>query len=289
MIAMKKVTIVSTLLIFCFNSFAQIKVVENAIIKVKTEMTFPENFNPGRGSAPGDGGGFSMPRDMETNSTMYYTPNYMKVESTSDFGNNIVITDRVNKKTTTLIEAMGRKTGFFSSDAEDQASKAKMDSLRNLRRDSLMALGITFKESKPEITYVDETRKIAGYNCKKAIIKSKGQNGEINESVVWYNPDFKISATSTAAGNTQGFGGGRGRMMMGGIQGLEQIEGFPMEYEITRNNGFTIHMTVLKVQTDVAIDEKTFEIPKGYDLKPMSNLQGGNGEGMRMIFRSSNN
>lgn len=279
-------TAISMLLGICL--FAQIKVVENAIIKVKTEMTFPENFNPGRGSAPGDGGGFSMPRDMETNSTMYYTPNFMKVESTSDFGNNIVITDRINKKTTTLIEAMGRKTGFYSSDAEDEAMKAKTDSLRELKKDSLRTMGLVFKENKPEITYVEETKKISGYTCKKAIIKTKGQNGEPNESIVWYNPEFKISPISSAAGNTQGFGGGRGRMMMGGIQGLDQIEGFPMEYEVTRNNGFIIHMTVLKVQTDATIDEKTFEIPKGYDLKPMSSMQGGNGEGMRMIFRSSN-
>ena len=276
-------TAISMLLGICL--FAQIKVVENAIIKVKTEMTFPENFNPGRGSAPGEGGGFSMPRDMETNSTMYYSPNFMKVESASDFGNNIVITDRINKKTTTLIEAMGRKTGFYSSDADDEAMKAKNDSLRELKKDSLKAMGLTFKENKPEITYTEETKKISGFICKKAIIKSKGQNGETNESIVWYNPDFKISPKSSAASNTQGFGGGRGRMMMGGIQGLDQLEGFPMEYEITRNNGFMIHMTVLKVQIDATIDEKTFEIPKGYDLKPMSSIQGGNGEGMRMIFR----
>ncbi len=282
---MKKLLTTAIFMLLGICLFAQIKVVENAIIKVKTEMTFPENFNPGRGGAPGDGGGFSMPRDMETNTTMYYTPNFMKMESASDFGNNIVITDRINKKTTTLIEAMGRKTGFFSSDADDEAMKAKNDSLRELKKDSLKAMGLTFKENKPDITYVEETKKIAGFTCKKAIIKSKVQNGETNESVVWYNPEFKISPKSSAAGNTQGFGGGRGRMMMGGIQGLEQIEGFPMEYEITRSNGFMIHMTVLKVQTDATIDEKTFEIPKGYDLKPMSSIQGGNGEGMRMIFR----
>ncbi len=286
---MKKILITPLFILSSICVFAQAKVVDNAIIKVKTEMTFPENFNPGRGGAPGDGGGFSMPRDMETTSTMYYTPNYMKVESASDFGNNIVITDRVNKKTTTLIEAMGRKTGFYSSDSDDQAMKATTDSLRELKKDSLKLMGLTFKENKPEITYVDETKKIAGYTCKKAIIKSKGQNGEVAESIVWYNPEFKISPISSAAGNTQGFGGGRGRMTMGGgIQGLEQIEGFPMEYEITRNNGFMIHMTVLKVQTDATIDEKLFEIPKGFDLKPMSSIQGGNGEGMRMIFRSSN-
>jgi len=47
------------------SAIAQPKVVEIAIVKVKTEVTFPENFTPpggGDGGGPGGGGGFSMPR-----------------------------------------------------------------------------------------------------------------------------------------------------------------------------------------------------------------------------------
>jgi hypothetical protein len=288
---MKKISMLGILLCGISISFAQPKVVEKAIVKVKTEMTFPENFGNGGGPGGGGGGGgemvtMSMPRDMETNTTMYYTPSFMKVESMSDFGNNVVITDRINKKTTTLIEAMGRKTGFFSTDADMEAMKAKTDSMRQLKKDSLQAMGLTFKDNKPELVYSDETKKISGVMCKKVTIKSKGQGGAVTENVIWYNPEFKMAATSTAAGNTGGFGGGRGGMMsMTGIQGLELIEGFPMEYEMVRGNGFKIHMTVLKVQPDANIDEKIFEIPKGFDLKPMSSMQGGSGEGMRMIFR----
>ncbi|MEN9883830.1 MAG: hypothetical protein RLZZ420_1047, partial [Bacteroidota bacterium] len=107
------------------------------------------------------------------------------------------------------------------------------------------------------------------------------------ESVIWYDPSFKIAPSSTKAGaNPGGFGGGRGGMMAGGIQGLELIEGFPMEYEMTRGNGFKIHMTVLKAQPDANIDPKTFEIPKGFDIKPQSAME--NGGGMRMIFRNGN-
>jgi len=108
--------------------------------------------------------------------------------------------------------------------------------------------------------------------------------------VVWYNPEFKIDPNSTkASANPGGFGGGGGRgggmMMGGGIAGLDLIEGFPMEYEMTRGNGFKIHMTVLKAQPDANIDAKTFEIPKGFDIKPASSMQG-EGGGMRMIFRN---
>ena len=276
------------------SAIAQPKVVEIAIVKVKTEVTFPENFTPpggGDGGGPGGGGGFSMPRDMETNTTMTYTPNFMKTESMSDFGHNTVIVDRVNKKTTTLIEAMGRKTGFYSTDADAEAQRARQDSIRNARRDSLAALGISFRDNKPELIYSDETKKISGYTCKKVTIKTTGQNGQVSESVIWYNPDFKISAKSSAPNATAGgpgggggFGGGM-NMMMGGIQGLNQIEGFPMEYEVTRGNGFKVHMTVQKVQLEPSVDEKEFEIPKGYDLKPQSAME--NGGGFRMIFRNN--
>ncbi len=272
---------------------AQPKVVEKAIIKAKTEITFPENFTPGGpGGGPGGGGGegmsFSMPRDMETTTTMYYTPDFMKVESLSDFGNNVVITDRVNKKTTTLIEAMGRKTGFFSNDAEAEQRQAQPDSVRKARRDSLAQLGLNFRDNKPELIYSEETKKVSGVTCKKVTIKTTGQNGQVSENVIWYDPSFKIAPNSTkASANPGGFGGGRGGgMMAGGIQGLELIEGFPMEYEMTRGNGFKIHMTVLKVQPDANIDAKTFEIPKGFDIKPMSAMA--NGGGKRMIFRNGN-
>jgi len=282
-----KLFILSLISLFSVAAFAQPKVVKSAIIKAKTETTFPENFGPPGGGGPGgDGGGFTMPRDMESTTTMYYTPDFMKVETLSDFGNNIVITDRVNKKTTTLIEAMGRKTGFFSTDADAEQQRARMDSMRNLRRDSLAALGLTFRDNKPELIYSDETKKVSGITCKKVTIKATGQNGQVSENVVWYNPEFKIDAKSQApSANPGGFGGGRGgMMMMGGMQGLDLIEGFPMEYEIVRGNGFKIHMTVLKVTPDAEIDGKTFEIPKGFDIKPMSEMQ--NGGGMRMIFRN---
>lgn len=291
---MKKIVLSAVLLAAGIVAFAQPKIVERAIVKAKTEITFPENFSFGGPGGPGGGGdgppgGFTMPRDMETTTTMTYSPDYMKIESLSDFGNNVVITDRKKKVTTTLIEAMGRKTGWFTSDAEAEAQARKQDSTRKARRDSLAELGLTFTDNKPELIYSDETKKVSGYTCKKVTIKTKGQNGQVTENVIWYNPDFKLAASSTAASaNGGGFGGGgRGRMQMGGLPGLDQIEGFPMEYESTAQNGFKIHMVVLKVQVDAAIDEKTFEIPKGFDVKPQSTFEGKGG--MRMIFRSGGN
>jgi hypothetical protein len=296
---MKKIVLSVALIASGIVALAQPKIIERAIVKAKTEITFPENFSfggpggggPGGGPGGGGEGGFTMPRDMETTTTMTYSPDFMKIESLSDFGNNVVITDRKKKVTTTLIEAMGRKTGWFTSDAEAEAQARKQDSSRKARRDSLAELGLTFTDNKPELIYSDETKKVSGYTCKKVTIKTKGQNGQVSENVIWYNPDFKLAETSTAAsagGGGFGGGGGRGRMsMMSGVPGLDQINGFPMEYESTAASGFKIHMVVVKVQIDAAIDENLFEIPKGFDVKPQSTFEGQGG--MRMIFRSGGN
>ena len=264
---------------------AQPKSINNAIVKAKTEMTFPENGGMAIAVSPsggGDGAAMSMPGGMETTSTIYYTPDFMKTESQSDFGNNVTIVDRKNKKSTTLMEVMGKKMGFTSTDAENEAMMAQMDSMRQLKKDTLQAMGITFKEDKPELIYSEETKKIAGYVCKKVTIKSKGRNGKIDETAIWYNPDFKIASESTKPGSKSGFGGRGGMMSMMSTPGMELIEGFPMEYEISRENGFKIHMTVLKVQVDASIDDKIFEIPKGYDIKPMGSMMGGKGFAMKI-------
>jgi GLPGLI family protein len=272
----------SLLLVILSLSFlslsAQVKIVEKAVIKMKTEITFPENMG---GSSPGEGDRVMMiggAGGMEANTTMYYRGDFSKVESTSDFGNNIIITDRKNKKTTTLTEAMGRKVGFYSTDEDEQAMRFRMDSARNVRRDSLEKAGIPIaRPAKPEIEYIEETKKIAGYTCKKAIIKSKNQRGEVNTAIVWYCPDFKM-----AEGFTFGGGGGRGVIALAGMNGLDQIEGFPMEYQVERNNGMKIHIIITKVQLDPVIEDKTFDIPKGYDIKPIKEMQGSDG---RMIMR----
>ncbi len=276
---MTKYILTAAFLCFAAYTYCQTKTVEKAIIKMQTEIVFPENPNGAGGGAGGDGNVMmGRPGSMEATTTVYYKGDMTKTESTTDFGNNIVISDRKNKKTTTLIEAMGRKTGFYSTETDEAAMRARMDSMRNLRMDSLKKMGIPVAASaKPEIEYIDETKKIAGYTCKKAILKNKNQRGEVNETTVWYCPDFKMPENYSLGGN-------RGMMMMGGMNGLDQLNGFPMEYEFERANGMKMHMVVTKIQLDANIDDKEFEIPKGYDIKPMSEMQ----QGGRNMFRFNN-
>lgn len=262
------------------------KVVDKAIIKMKTETTLPENFNPGGGDG-GGGGGFQMPREIEASTTVWYKGKFTKMENQSDFGTSQTIIDRDAKKTTTLMEAMGRKMGWYSTEADQEAMEKRMDSARAVRRDSLEKLGLSFARNEPEVTVGTETKTIAGFTCKKAIIKTKGQNGQVSETVVWFTPDFKMGEGYTL--NSNSGGGGMMRMMGMTPQGLDKIQGFPMEYEIVRQNGMRIHMVVTKVQLDADIADKTFEIPKGYDIKPISEMGGPGGGGNRFRMGGGGN
>lgn len=266
-----------TLLSASAAGFAQQKIVERAIIKSKTEITFPQNVSRNAGGDEDGNAGFGGSGGMETKSTVYFKGDLIKTYNESDFGNTTVIIDKKNGRTTTLREAMGRKTGFYSTE-EDEAllrktMEARRDSIRRARGQSVNNAAVALPET--EIVATDETKKIAGYNCKKAIIKTKSGRGETNETIVWYTPDFKMAPGYPAAGNTgSGFGRGmRGQRGGFGIAGLDKIDGFIMGYDVSRSNGFEMHMEVIKAELDPVIDDKIFEIPKGYDIKPLSEMQ----------------
>lgn len=275
---MNKITVLLALF-FAFQASAQ-KVVDKAIIKMHTEIVFPENPNAtAGGDGPGGGGGMMGMRDMEITTNVFYKGDNTKLESVTDFGTSYTFMDRKTKRTTTLMEAMGRKQGFYSTDEDAAIMQKSMDSMRTVRRDSLEKMGLSFAApAEPEITYTEETKKIAGMNCKKAIIKTVDRQGVANEQAIWYSPDFVMGEGFTMTSQ----GGGGMRMMGFNPSGLDKIKGFPMEYEITRQNGMKIHMTVTKIQLDANIDDKAFEIPKGYDIKPASEMQG---QGGRTMFR----
>jgi GLPGLI family protein len=274
------------------EGFSQQKTIERAIVKSKTEITFPENNNRGAGDAGDDQGG-GRPTGMESKNTIYYKGDLVKTYSQSDFGNNTVIVDKKNKKTTTLIEAMGRKTGFYSTEEDEQAMRdnmqKRMDSVRQARGNTDSARN-NRQQGDVEIINTEETKKIAGYNCRKAMLKTTSRQGEVNETTVWYCPDLATPAGYPVMGNTAG-GGGFARSMrggrggFGGIQGLEKINGFIMGYEMSRPNGFKMQTEVTSIEVNPDIDDKVFDIPKGYDLKPMSEMQNQMG---RMFGRGNN-
>jgi GLPGLI family protein len=244
---------------------AQPKVLNHAVITMKTSFSMPEDA-----SNVSEGEGNQM-RNMinmmgdDNKTVIYYKDDKAKIVSDMGMGKSTVIMDRKAKRTTTLMEMMGNKTGFFSTEEDEVKMKKRMDSMQNSRKNAVTSI---------DVVNLGGGKKIAGFNCKQALIKTHHQNGTTDSMRVWYTPDVKMAANFA-------YRGGGGMMMMGGgggMAGFEKLEGFPMEYEMKMpRGGVTIHMEVTKIEPDKNIDDKEFDIPKGFDIKPMSEMMGGRG------------
>jgi GLPGLI family protein len=110
------------------------------------------------------------------------------------------------------------------------------------------------------IKYLDETKEIAGYKCKKAEVTIKTKEGKEEIINVYYTEDIPTSDFK---------------------QQYKGLKGFPMEYVINQG-GMKMVFTTKSVSKE-AIDDSKFEIPKdGYkettmeDFKKSMRQMGGN-------------
>lgn len=222
---------------------------------------------------------------MESKNTVYYKGDLIKTLSQSDFGNSTVIIDKKSKKTTTLMEALGRRTGYYITEEDEikmkENTQKRMDSMRAARGGNEISQPNN-SASTPEIEYTSDTKKIAGYNCKKAIIKTKSRQSEVSETIVWYTNDIKKPQDYPAPGNMGGGAGGFARGFRGGVgtqagslglNGFDKIDGFIMGFSISRPNGFKMESEVNSVEVNPDIKDSIFDIPKGYELKPLAEMQ----------------
>lgn len=257
-----KLILSAFVLFVCAGSLSAQQVVNEAILQVKTETTNPNNDGSGT-SVTNEGGEQRVTMrfgDGEIKSKLYFKNGMTKIESDMGMGVTQIIVDSKTKTTTTLMEAMGRKMGFTSTEADMQQMMNGRDSGRQRFQS---------QQFNPEvfIEYMSETKKIAGMDCKKALIRYMNRKQEEVQQIVWYSPEFIMG---------EGFSM-RDMMRMASIPGLNKLKGFPMEFETTRQNGAKVHYQVTKVDLTAKVDDKAFVIPKDYDVKPMSEMrqQGG--------------
>ena len=119
------------------------------------------------------------------------------------------------------------------------------------------------KDKEPKIEYVDETKTIAGYECKKANVTIFTQKGEEFKTEVWYSE--KIAYIK------QG-GGRRGGEMFKGLKGV------PMEYMIPQGP-MKIKMLAKEVSTEAVPDSKFVLTTEGYTEMKMEDLKKQQGGG----------
>jgi hypothetical protein len=256
---------------------AQPKTVTQATITTKTTIVALDGEQAADPipQPSGDGGPVIVRRRLddagETVSKTLLKDHLVKTQVDNAMGRTTTIRDNKAKITTTLMEIMGNKRGFYATD-EEQAEMAK-------RMDSLTRAG-NAPQAAPnmppviQVFYRNESKTIAGYNCQKAVVHINKATGELDSSVVWYNTDIKLEGLTATGGAGAGFMSFR-RNSSADV--LERIKGFPMQYEMKlgRNRLMTVEVTKLDIEKEVK--DKEFEISKDFDVKPAKDMQGPGG------------
>lgn len=289
-IYMKQIML-SAIMLGSLSAMAQPKIISQATISTTTNVIAPEQEDvttlQGQG---GGGGGAAMFRnfgDGETKSVTQVKNDMVKTVIKSDMGRSTIIRNNQSKLTTTLIEMMGNKTGFYVTDDEQAGLRKSMDSMMQARsKDSAVANKPTPAPPVVDVVYTEESKKIAGYNCKKAYLITSRLMGLVKDtSIVWYTPEFKVQ-------NVSSVGGGFSMAMMGGPaaanNNMDKIDGFVMGYETKMRRNRTMVVTVTKIDLAKEIADKDFEIPKDFDVKPMKemrNMMGGGGQAGQFQIR----
>ena len=256
-------------------AYAQPKLLTQATITTKTTIVTPEGNEPPARTITTEDGETRVIRfggDGETKTTTWLKNDLVKTYSENEMSRSTVIRDNSKKITTTIIEMMGKKTGTYATDDDQAEMRKRMDSMMKSRGQNV-SFGTANTPATYSVVYVDESKKVAGFACKKALIIAT-RSEKPDTTTVWYNPDFKLQNLPSTGGTAAGFGGFGAAS---GSTGMDLLNGFPMQYErnMSRARHMTVEVTKLVIDKDVA--DKEFEISKDIEIKPMKDMQNGGG------------
>lgn len=269
------------------TAFSQPKIYQQATILTTTEIIAPEEEEVQNLQGRGDGGmNFRNMMDGEFKFNTYVKNEMTKMNIKSDMIYATIYRNNQKKLTTTIMEMMGSKNGFYITDDEQVQMQKTRDSLMAERRKKDTT---TRQFPQPDrnsnlpvdLSITTETKKIAGFVCKKAFLITTRLLGNKDTATIWYTPDFKIENLSTT--------GGMGALPMMGnmvpqLNGIDKIDGFVMRYEMKLRRNRQLTSEVTRIDLEKAVSEKEFELPKDVEIKPMKDMQnmfgGGRGGGM---------
>jgi hypothetical protein len=179
----------------------------------------------------------AMIGDMELKSTFKGDKSLTEMSSMM-FTNQTLIDD---KGMIMLMEQMGNKMAIKQTKEEMAKEEAKVKD----------------KPADPKIEYTTETKTIAGYECKKAIVTMVGKDKKEEKMEVWYSDKFE---------NNNKEGKGQGQSFMKGLKGM------PFEYA-GGQGGMKFKMVAKEVSVDPVSDEKFALSTDGYKLMTMDELK----------------
>lgn len=165
-----------------------------------------------------------LPKEM----SMFIKGSKTRVEQSMGMGEQIVIMDNTTKEGVILMNMMGQKMAI-KMDKETIESQEE-------------------EENEPQFKYLNETKKIAGYTCKKAEMWFEGEEDDV--MVVYYTEKIQNTANTNVKG----------------------LKGFPLEYQVAKQ-GMVMNMVANNVSKEKINDSK-FEVPDGYEEKTMEELGG---------------
>jgi GLPGLI family protein len=179
----------------------------------------------------------AMMGDMETKVT--FKNGKALTEVTSMMFSQQMVVDETGM--TMLMEQMGNKIAMKQTKEEMEKAEAKVKD----------------KPADPKIEYTNETKTIAGYECKKAIITTVGKDKKEEKMEMWYSEKFE---------NPNKEGKGRGQNVMKGLKGM------PFEYA-GGQGGMKFKMTAKEVSIDPVADSKFTLSTEGYKVMTADELK----------------
>lgn len=257
--------------------YAQPKLINQAIITTKTTIVVPEGEEEQTKTFTTEDGQERIVRynigNSETKTITTLKNDMVKTLTENETNRTTLIRDNAKKTSTTILEMMGKKTGFFATDEEQAQAAKRIDSMLTSRDGERTYRKRTTPVFKTE--YIDETKMIAGYTCKKALVIGTTDN-KADTTVVWYCPDFKLQNITSTGETARVFAGITARIQP---NGMENLEGFPMQYEKNMSRGRKMTVQVTKLVIDNNVADKEFDIPKDIELKSLKYMEGGGGSG----------
>ena len=163
----------------------------------------------------------------------------LKTEISSMMFSNITYVD--GQKITSLSDAMGNKSGYTSTKEEIESFDKNETA------------------EKPTIVYTDETKMIAGYECKKAIVTSVGKDKKETVTTVWITDKIVNRHKYLNKASRRG------------MADLSELKGYPLAMEMPMNfqgSEAKVVMTTIEVSTDT-LDDSVF-VPNTEGYKMMS-------------------
>ena len=169
-----------------------------------------------------------MPKTLK----LFIKGNKSRTEMKTGFGTTTVLFDGDDKSSVVLLDMMGQK--FAMKMTHEDMEKENAD----------------IPETDVEVT--DETKEIAGYTCKKALVKSKDDSDDFEEFVYFTD---ELGSGILNANNPL----------------FEDIEGVMLEYS-NNENDMNMKMEAISVEKKKVSDD-LFEIPEGYKIVTQEELQ----------------